>query len=152
MCGLELGAGLYETLVVMPAWTHSLPDSLITYVNRNIAAPEFALNAGGRLWMVLTPLTGLTALVALLSGLRTGPTHRRWRIIGTGLAIIVVGATFAWFVPNIMLLLGENVLKMPPAEVAALANRWVTLNWIRVVVYSSAWLCALQAFATPDHD
>jgi hypothetical protein len=147
--GIEIGAGLYETLVVLPLWTLSPPDSVIEYYKHNAAAPQFALNAGGRFWMFFTPLTGLTALLALLSGFRTNPKHRRWRVIGSVLALIVVAATFAWFVPNIMKLYSEAVLTMSPDELTTLTNQWVRLNWVRVAVYLSGWLCALRAFSIP---
>jgi hypothetical protein len=145
--GIELGAGLYETLVVMPAWTHAIPDSVIGYYRHNAADPQYALDAGGRFWMVNTPLTGLTALAALLTGLRTSADHRRWRMAGTILALIVVTATFAWFVPNIIKLGSEQVLTMGRDEVSTTANAWVAANWVRVVVYSAAWLAALRAFS-----
>jgi hypothetical protein len=147
--GIEIGAGLYETLVVLPLWTLSPPDSVIEYYKHNAAEPQFALNAGGRFWMFFTPLTGLTALLALLSGFRTNPQHRRWRIIGSVLALIVVAATFAWFVPNIMRLYSEAVLTMSADEVTTLTNQWVRLNWVRVAVYLAGWFCALRAFSIP---
>ena len=147
--GIEIGAGLYETLVVLPLWALSPPDSVIEYYKHNAAEPQFALNAGGRFWMFFTPLTGLTALLALLSGFRTNPRHRRWRITGSVLALIVVAATFAWFVPNIMKLYSEAVLTMSADEVTTLTNQWVRLNWVRVAVYLTGWLCALRAFSIP---
>src|SRR5436190_12855795 len=81
--GIEIGAGLYETLVVLPVWTSAPPDSVIAYHQHNAANPQFALNPGGRFWMFATPLVGLLGLTTLLSGLRTRPEHRRWRIAGT---------------------------------------------------------------------
>jgi len=67
--GMELGGGLYETLVVMPLWAAAPPDSVTAYYQHNVANPQFTLNAGGRFWMFFTPFVGLTAITALLSGL-----------------------------------------------------------------------------------
>lgn len=147
--GIELGAGLYETLVVMPAWTHAIPDSVIGYYQHNAADPKFALNAGGRFWMVATPLVGLLSIATLLTGFKTRTGHRRWRIIGSALALIVVIATFAWFVPNIIKLGSSAVMTMDRAEVASLANWWVRLNWVRVAMVSLGWLAALRALSIP---
>jgi hypothetical protein len=147
--GIELGAGLYETLVVMPAWTSAIPDSVIGYYQHNAANPKFALNAGGRFWMIATPSVGLFALLTLLTSFKTRAEHRKWRLLGGGLALIVVIATFAWFVPNIIKLFSEGVLTIGRDEVASLANWWVRLNWVRVVVYSAGWLSALRALSIP---
>jgi hypothetical protein len=148
--GIELGAGLYETLVVVPLWSSAAPDSVIGYYQHNIADPRFTMNAGGRFWMVATPLVGLLSLATLLSGFKTSAEHRKWRLIGAGLALIVVISTFAWFVPNIIKLGTSAVLTMGRDDVASLANWWVRLNWVRVVVYSSGWLAALRALSIPS--
>ena len=147
--GIELGGGLYETLVVMPLWSAAPPDSVTAYYQHNVANPQFTLNAGGRFWMFFTPLVGLTAIAALLSGLKTPAEHRRWRIVGTVLALIVVVATFAWFVPNIIKLMSKDVLTMSADEIASVTNWWVRLNWVRAVLYAAGWLAALKALSIP---
>lgn len=147
--GIELGAGLYETLVVMPLWAATPPDSVLAYYHHNAANPQFTLNAGGRFWMFATPLVGLTAIAALLSGLKTSPEHRKWRVAGTILALIVVISTFAWFVPNIIKLFSEAITRMSADELASLTNWWVRLNWVRAVVYAAGWLAALRALSIP---
>ena len=42
--GITLGAGLYETMVVMPLWDTTPPGSVIAYHQHNVANPQFALN------------------------------------------------------------------------------------------------------------
>ena len=147
--GIELGAGLYETFVVMPVWVSSPPDSVIAFYRLNAANPQFALNAGGRFWMVATPLVGLLAIATLLSGLRTRPPHRKWRIAGTSLALVVVVSTFAWFVPNIKIL-GQGGAGLSADQITNLTNWWVRLNWVRVVLYSAGWLAGLRAMTLPS--
>ena len=149
MMGIEIGAGLYETLVVMPVWSTSPPDSVLAYFHHNVANPQFILNAGGRFWLIFTPLTGLLAIATFLSGLKTAPEHRKCRMLGSGLAIIVVAATFAWFVPTLMILMGEAAPKLGGDEITRLTNWWVRLNWVRVVVYMAGWLSALRALTLP---
>lgn len=141
---------MYETFVVMPVWVASPPDSVIAFYRLNAANPQFALNAGPRFWMFMTPFVGLSAIAALFSGLRTRPEHRKWRIAGTVLALVVVVATFAWFVPNIIRLHSEAVLTMSGDDVKSLTNWWAGLNWVRAVVYSAGWLAALKAFSIPS--
>ena len=148
--GLEIGAGLYETLVVLPMWAMNAPDSVVAFYQHNQANPEFAINAGGRFWIFLTPFVGIVAIAALLSGLRTSGAHRGWRMAGTLIAITVVAVTFAWFVPNLIKLL-YHVPEMTNAEIATTANRWYIANWGRVVVGITGWICGLIALSKPEH-
>ena len=147
--GIEIGAGLYETLVVLPLWALAPPDSVVAYHQHNVAYPQFALNAGGRFWMVNTPLTGLLAIAAFITGLKTRREHRQWRVAATVLALIVVISTFAWFVPNIIIL-GQGGAGLSGEQITSLTNRWVRLNWVRVVVYLTAWLSGLRALTIPS--
>ncbi len=149
MLGIEVGGGLYETLVIMPLWAAAPPDSVLAYYQHNVANPQFVLNQGGRFWMYCTSSVGLLAVASLVSGLKTGSDHRKWRTTGTVLAIIVVVSTFAWFVPNIILLTGSGVTRLRAEEVTALTNWWVRLNWLRAALYIIAWLCALHALTIP---
>lgn len=95
------------------------------------------------------PLVGLLAIATLLSGLRTRPKHRKWRIMGTVLTLIVLVFTVVWFVPNIIQLTGEGVMAMSHDEVTSLTNWWVSLNWVRAVLYLAALLAALRALNIP---
>lgn len=150
--GIAIGGGLYEQLVVMPLWAQAPPASVTAYYQHNLANPRFTLNQGGHFWAFVMPLTGLLALATLLTGLRTRPAHRRWRLVGSGLTLLVVAGTAAWFVPNIVRLMGSGVLAMSPADIASLTSRWVTLNWVRATLFLAAWLAALRALTIPATD
>ena len=152
LLGVTIGGGLYEQLVVMPLWSLAPPDSVIAYHQHNVANPQFTLNQGGRFWLFIMPLTSLLAIATLLSGLRTRPEHGKWRIAGTVLTLIAVVATFVWFVPNIIKLLGEGVTAMSPDEITSLTNWWVGLNWVRGFFFWAAWLAALRALSIPPKD
>lgn len=145
--GITIGGGLYETLVVMPLWTAAPPESVIAYHRHNVANPQFTLDQGGRFWIFLTPLLALLTVAALLSGLRTRPEHRKWRMTATVLALVVVISTFAWFIPNIIKLTGEGVTTMNPDQITSLTNWWSRLNWLRAILYFAAWLAALRALS-----
>ena len=135
--GITLGGGLYETLVVMLLWSAAPPDSVTAYYQHNAANPQFALNQGGRFWIFIMPLTGLLAIAALLSGLRTRSEHRTWRIAGTVLTLTIIVFTFIWFIPNIIQLTGKGVITMSADDVTSLTNWWVRLNWVRAVLFSA---------------
>jgi hypothetical protein len=146
---IVIGGGLYEALVVVPLWSGAPPESVLAYYHHNVANPQFVLNQGGRFWLFFTPLNGLLAIAVLISGLRTHGPHRTWRTVGTILVIIVVAFTFAWFVPNIILLTGQGVTQLSAEQVETLTNWWVRLNWVRAVLSIVAWISALRALSIP---
>jgi hypothetical protein len=148
--GLEIGAGIYEALVVVPLWASAVPDSVIGYYQHNAADPRYTMNAGLRFWIFATPGVGLLSIATLLSSFKTRPEHRKWRLAGAGLALLVVISTFAWFVPAIMKLTGAGVMSMNPNDIASLATWWVRLNWVRAVVYVVGWVAALRALTIPS--
>ena len=126
--GIELGAGLYEMQVVMPLWALAPPDSVLAYYQHNTAYPQFAMNAGGRFWMFATPFVGLMAIATLVTGLKTQPEHRKWRVLAAILALVVVISTFAWFVPNIILLSSKEVTSLSGEQITSVTNWWVRLK------------------------
>jgi hypothetical protein len=142
--GIEIGAGLFEMRVLVPRWAASPPESVWRLYELNQSYPELATDAGGRFWMFSTPLLGLLALVLLIACRRTRGTHRRLLLTSTMLTLIVVAATFVYFVPSIMVFAGSPAGVNGP-QIAAMANRWVALSWLRFVVYMIGWICALRA-------
>ncbi len=149
MLGIMIGGGLYEQLVVMPLWQSAPPDSVIAYYQHNLANPQHTLNQGGRFWAIVAPLVSLLAIATLISGFRTRSEHRKWRIAGTVLTLIIMVFTAVWFIPNIIKLQGEGVMAMNADEVTSLTNWWVSLNWVRAILYLAAWLAALRALSIP---
>ncbi len=143
--GIDLGAGLYETHNIAPIWRSALVDHAPDAVTYLSVAPD----PGPRFWVFLTPSVAVLALVALLTGLHTPAPHRHWRLLATGLELLVVTSTFAYFVPNVIVLLGPRHAALPPDVLAAKAQQWITLNWVRVMVTTAAWLAALRALSLP---
>ena len=148
--GIEIGAGIYEALVIVPLWASAAPDSVIGFYQHNTADPRFTMNAGLRFWIFATPGVGLLSIATLLTSFKTRPEHRKWRLTGAGLALIVVISTFAWFVPTLIKLTSGQVLTMNPNDIASLANWWVRLNWLRAGVYILGWIAALRALTVPS--
>ena len=61
---LILGAGLYETLVVVPFWSAGAPASLA----EGNPLLQVHIRAGHVFWQYFTPALGLIAVLALLAG------------------------------------------------------------------------------------
>lgn len=145
LLGIAIGGGLYEQLVVIPVWSSAPPDSVVSYYQHNVANPHLALDQGGRFWARVMPLMTLSALGTALSGLRTAPEHRKWRLGAVALTLGLIVATGVWFIPNIRRLLGGDVLAMPADAIVRLTTSWVRFNWIRSLLFLVSWLAALRA-------
>ncbi len=148
LMGIEIVGGFHETIIVITLWSLAPPDSVIAYYEYNVSNPQFALNADGRFWIFFTPLVGLLSIATLISSRKMRPEHRKWRTASAILALIVVVFTFAWFVPNIILL-GQGSAGRSEEQIISLTNWWVRLNWMRAVLYLAALLAALRALSIP---
>jgi uncharacterized membrane protein len=146
---IEVGGGLYETRVIVPRWSASPPESVWAWADLRATNAQVAIDPGVRFWIYVMPATGLSALLALAFSFATEGAHRRWRVIATILALAVVAATFIYFVPNIILLLGPNSHNIDGAKVKTLANQWVMWNYVRAAIGIAGWLAALRAFHLP---
>lgn len=142
---LEIGAGLYETLVVVPLWSASPPESVWGWN----ADPRYAVRAVEKLWRFLTPALGLSAAAALLSGLQTPrDVRRKWLLASTVPALVLVATIYLYFAPTTAELFASQARGTDAAdEVTAKTRQWLALNRVRAVVFALAWLASLRALS-----
>lgn len=138
--GLQTGAGIFETRVLVPLWSSSPPESVAAFFAQPIRP-----DSGRRLWIFLTPLTGIICLLNVILALLARTDNRSWWLTASILGIAVIVVTFAYFVP-VLLTLPESS-GQPPEEVKRRVQLWVRLNYVRAAVLIVAWLAALKAFA-----
>lgn len=135
--GIAVGAGLYETRIVVPRWMGSAKSPGFN------ATAARAFNTGGRFWIYVTtvPLTLLT--IASFVVLRwTDPQTRKWWTIAAYAALGDRVLTFVYFIPTMIHLMAG----LEP-NARAVAFQWSEFNWLRHGMSIAAWLAALQAFA-----
>ena len=142
MVSLVFGAGIYEIVVVHPAWSRKPPESLVGFVG----SPVSRMNLPA-FWMPVTPLYALSGLgalaVALWAGRRDMPL-----ILSAVCAVSALAWTLAYFRPTIHRLLQDGGGNTPAGRLQSEARRWVRLNWIRVGLVAISWWGALTALAT----
>jgi len=146
---IEVGARLYETRVIVPRWSASPPESVWEWADLRATNAQVAIDPGVRFWTYVTPATGLSALLAFAFSFATDGAQRKWRVTGAIMALAVVAASFIYFVPNIILLLGPNSHNIDGAKVKILANQWVMWNHVRVSIAVLGWLASLRALSLP---
>ena len=132
--GIALGAGLYESRVVIPGWYN--------------APPQTWPNTGVEFWVYVTtvPLTLLT-IANLVAAWRERGLRRYWWLGASVISLVERGATFSYFIPTMIWLMGTEDL--PEAEVNATLSQWLLLDYGRHVLTLAAWLAALKALLLP---
>ena len=137
--GVALGAGLYESRIVIPDWID--PAAVPPVWNPDAARDD---NTGVRFWVAVTtvPLTLLT-LANLFAAWRAPVGLRRWWLGTATTALIERGLTLGYFVPTMVRLM--RVENSPGAVSSAI--QWARLNDVRHLLVLAAWLASLKTFS-----
>jgi hypothetical protein len=132
--GIALGAGLYESRVVVPQWENIPPQ---TWTQTEVL-----------FWVYVTtvPLTLLTLANLVAAWLDQGP-RRYWWLGAVAIIVVERIATFSYFIPTMLWLM--NVEDLPQSEVKAALSQWLLLDYGRHVLTLAGWLAALKAFSLP---
>jgi hypothetical protein len=138
--GIQTGAGLFESRVLVPLWASSPPGSVRAYNETVIKA-----DSGRRFWIFLTPITGLISLLNVFAAWLAAEPQRTWWLISSITAVFLIAITFAYFVPVLMRLPKASTIQ--PDALTRMVRLWVRLNWIRFILLVMAWLAALKAFS-----
>jgi hypothetical protein len=132
--GIAFGAGIYEGRIVVPQWENTPPQTWP--------------NTGLKFWAYVTtvPLTLLT-LASLIAAWRDQGPRRYWWLGAVAITITERSATFPYFIPTMIRLMGTENLS--EAEVKATLSQWRRRNYGRHVLTLGAWLAALKALSSP---
>lgn len=135
LLGTAVGAGVNQSLFVMPDWFTSPPESVTTAQ----AAHPF-----GRFWI---PLQAGCAL-ALGGALALNRDQRRRRLLALALGLYTGTwvSTAAYFAPEI-LRLGDKDSVIAISEATRRARRWQRLTWARHLAMAGAWVLTALAIA-----
>jgi hypothetical protein len=136
LLGTAVGAGVDQSLFVMPHWFTSPPESVSTG------------QAGHPLRSFWIPLQAGCALA--LGGalaLNRRQRHRRNLLaLALGLYAGTWAATTAYFTPEVMRL-GDKDSVIAIAESTRRGRRWLRLTWGRHLVLGAAWVLTALAWA-----
>ena len=140
--GTAFGAGLYESLVVVPGWFSSSPGSPAVW---NAAAAQGA-DTGQHFWIFVTtiPLSLLT-LANLWAAWRSKGKVRAWWLTASLLAVAERASTFIYFIPTMLQLMQDQ--GMSQSDATATALQWADLNYFRHAIVLLAWIAALKALS-----
>lgn len=135
LLGTAVGAGLNQSMFVMPSWFSSPPESLTSaQANRSYRA----------FWIPLQAACAL-ALGAAFALNRRG--RRRGLLRGAlGLYLATWVSTAAYFAPEIIRL-GKPDSGIAAGDVRRRGKRWLGLTWLRHLAQGAAWALSTSALA-----
>lgn len=131
--GIAFGAGIYEARVVIPQWKH-LP-------------PSQWPNTGLLFWVYVTtvPLTLLTLISLIAAWLLPHGPMRIWYLTAVSIVIVERVATFSYFIPTMVRLMGSNDTSTD--EITTALSQLLMFNHGRHVLSLGGWLAALRALS-----
>lgn len=142
--GIAFGAGLYETIIVLPQWF--LKSSGPGFLLNSKAMNE--TDVGRKFWGMVTtiPLTLLTISNNIFAFQSLGERHDWWLAASLIILIERVG-TFSFFIPTAIKLMSvEDVVSTKTTKMISV---WVRMNYIRNGLTLIGWLLALKVLSIP---
>lgn len=141
--GLDLGAGVYESRIVVPLWANDVPATLAA----GNPFGRVAIDAGVRFWAYMTTTVAILAVAALMFGLRTQPPQRTWQVVAAVVELCAVAMTLLYFRPTLVRLFMGHGAGLSADAIQSTVHLWVRLSLVRIVISLGAWCAALGALA-----
>jgi hypothetical protein len=135
LLGSAVGAGVSQSLFVMPRWFESPPGSL--------PEPDESTRSLGRFWGPLQAGSAV-ALGTAWALNRSDPGRRPLLSVAGGLFVGTAALTAAYFAPELLRLIRSGQ-QLGAEEVERRGRRWRNLNWGRLVVMAGTALIASVA-------
>jgi len=121
------GAQIFETLVFVPKWTASPPDSFKLLLDGQGAGLK-------NFWIIMHSLHEITFILAIVFCWKTDPV-RNWLLL---LFVIHSGAriwTLLFFAPNIIDFQKAAGASSLTEDMMSRTSLWQTLNYVRVAIF-----------------
>jgi hypothetical protein len=138
LLGGAVGAGVSQSILVMPRWFSSPPDSL--------PEPDESTREMRTVWAPLTAGSAV-ALGSAWALNRDDPRRRQLLSVAGGLFAMTAAVTATYFVPELFRLIRSGH-QLGAEEVARRGRRWRNLNWARLAVLAGVSLLASAAAGT----
>jgi len=135
LLGTAVGAGINQSIFVMPRWFASPPESLRLVRDRN----------PGKFWIPLQAGAAV-ALGAALALNRRNASRARLLKMAVGCYVATWVSTAAYFAPEIIRLSRADG-ELPASEITRRGKRWMNLTWLRHGALAAAWALTVPALA-----
>lgn len=139
--GLDLGAGMYESVIVVPLWTAGVPETLAA----GNPYGRVAIDAGVRFWSRMTSTVAMIALVVLAFTLIWSGPQRDWQLFASVAELVAVAMTLFYFRPTLVRLFMGHGEGLSADAVKSTVKRWVMWSRVRILITLVAWCAAIEA-------
>jgi hypothetical protein len=136
--GILLGGSIFEGVVLTPLWAGSLPESVTQWQYGGIQAKFF---------MIVTPLYALFSLALIIASWWMPRRQRKWALAAGLLGIIVIVATFLFFLPILEKTQVTRGAGLSGEEITRLVNQFITWHWARWAAITVGWIAGLRALS-----
>ena len=137
--GIETGAALFTSVVVFPVWAAS-PEAVTGW---KPTMPYYMQE--GDFFMFVSSATMLLALAVVVANKRLPAGARLWALGSAVTFLLLSVTTMAYFLPVQDRVHGDAGARLPRAELAAMLEHFVALNWIRQAFLAAAFVAAVHA-------
>ena len=134
--GCMLGGILYETLVVIPAWTAAIPESLNLMTH-----PQYPI-VPAKMWIPFSNLNTLLSIAVLIAAWNQ-PVARRWLIVALVVVVLSWIMQFGFFWRQIGVMISPQ---STVAEIVSAAQSYELVNWFRIIYIGLGFFATLYAF------
>jgi hypothetical protein len=137
--GLLFGGAIYETLVILPLWGGSPPESVMQWPHGVVQISFFG-------WV--TPCYGALSLLLLALSFRAAPNMRKWALVAGLSGVVVLVWTFLYFVPILQMTEANRGVGLTGEEITRLVSQWRSWNFLRMAILFGGWISGLKAFSS----
>lgn len=132
------GAQIFETLVFVPKWTASPPDSFKLLLNgQGVSLKTF--------WIIFHSLHEITFILAIVFCWKIDPV-RNWLLILFAVHFAIRVWTLSYFAPNIIDFQKVAENSSLAKDLINRASLWQTLNYVRVAIFMAVSVGLIPLF------
>ena len=121
------GAQIFETVVIVPKWTSSPPESLSMFKGK------YALDFKW-FWIVFHSIHEITFILAIIFCWKL-VAIRNWLLFLFAIHFAVRAWTLAYFAPNIIEFQQIANTNSPKSDLVSRTKKWKDLNYVRVAIF-----------------
>lgn len=137
--GVALGAGLYESRIVLPLWFSKSSNGYRVNV-QNMSE----IDTGRKFWGFVTtmPLTLLT-IANVVFAFQSNGDVRSWWLAAAMVTLVERAMTFAFFIPTAIKL--QKSISINESKVSSTVATWIRVNYARLLLNLIGLVAAMRA-------
>jgi Domain of unknown function (DUF1772) len=139
---LWFGGLMYETTVVMPVWSASLPTSVLEWNSR----PDYVINPTRFFLPVALSCVFLSIAAAIAA--RKFVTRKFSLFLSAACSTGALVFTLAYFFSRNDVLFRGQGIGLSGEQISVIAYEWIFANWIRVAVMAVGFVGAIRAYGS----